>query len=143
MWEPPSAPPVFLLFLPSPPFGPGDDRDTPGAPILFSALLQCPAASGMPETENLLSLASVRPRDLGLPLVCPLAGWVQWLPIARHPPRAVWKACCSPPMSAPNSGGIQVFSHSLYSPMPTDLHHKIQHSSENKNSQSICKCSIT
>jgi hypothetical protein len=39
----------------------------------------------MPETENLLSLASVRPRDLGLPLHT-----------ARHPPVAMWKVCGSP-----------------------------------------------
>ena len=38
----------------------------PGTPILFSALPRCPVVSGMPETENLLSLASVRPRDLRL-----------------------------------------------------------------------------
>ena len=66
-------------------------------PILFSAPPRCPATSGMSETENLLSLASARPNDLDLPLAHPLAGWVQWLPTARHPPGALWKACSSPP----------------------------------------------
>ena len=55
-------------------------RAPPRAPILFSALPWCPTVSGMPKTENLLSLASVRPRDLRLPLGQPLVGWVQWLP---------------------------------------------------------------
>ena len=41
------------------------------APTLFSALPRCPAISEMPETESLLSLAFVRPRDLGLTLVQP------------------------------------------------------------------------
>ena len=38
---------------------------------MLSVLPWCPAASGVPKTENLLSLASVRPRDLRLPLVHP------------------------------------------------------------------------
>ena len=42
---------------------------TPEVPILFSALLQCLATSRMPKTENLSSLASVRPRHLRLVLV--------------------------------------------------------------------------
>ncbi|EDL32324.1 mCG1044422 [Mus musculus] len=42
---------------------------------------------------------------------------VPWLPIARHPPGATWKACSSPPASTrpehQNSGGTQVFPHLL------------------------------
>ena len=114
------APP---LSLPSPPFSPGGlTEPPPGAPILFSAFLQCPAVSGMPETENLLSLASVRPRDLGLPLVYhppippPWAG-----SIASHSQIttwASWKAWSSPPNQHHNSDGLQVFSHSLIPPHP-------------------------
>jgi hypothetical protein len=64
---------------------------------------------------------------------CPLSNhshpwWagVSWLPTARHQPRSTWKVCGSPPMSALpehwNSGGVWVFSHSLYFPMPTAPH---------------------
>jgi hypothetical protein len=80
-------------------------------------------ASGIPKTENLLSLASVRPRDLWLPLFHSPRAWVLWLPTARHPPGATWKVCGSPPMSArpehQNSGWCGVFSHSFYSPQFT------------------------
>jgi hypothetical protein len=54
----------------------------------------------MLDTASLLLLASVRPRDLGLPLVHPFP--------SAHPEQR-------------NSGGTQFFSHFLYSPMPTDL----------------------
>jgi hypothetical protein len=56
--------PVPPLSLPSPPFSPGDDWTAPRGPLLFSALRQCQVASKMLKTKNLLSLASVRPRDL-------------------------------------------------------------------------------
>ena len=74
--------PVTPLSLLSPFFIPGDDQATlpPGASILVSALQWCPAMSGMSKTENLLSLASVRPRDLGLPLVHPPSGGVRDFP---------------------------------------------------------------
>ena len=51
-----------LLPLPPSPFGPGADRAASGALILFSALPRHTAESGMSETENLLSLAPIRPR---------------------------------------------------------------------------------
>jgi hypothetical protein len=106
--------PVPTLPLPSSPFSPGTDQGTPRAPILFSALLRCPAVSGMPKTENLLSLASMRPRDLRLPLVQPLGnwgsvashsqtptrGWVEGMRQSFHirPPRApeLWQDTFSP-----------------------------------------------
>jgi hypothetical protein len=84
--------PALLLQLPSPPFGPRDDGAALRDPILLSALSKCLVVSGMPQTENLLSLASVRPRDLGLLLIHPLVGWGPWLPTARYPPGAAWKA---------------------------------------------------
>jgi hypothetical protein len=40
----------------------------------------------MHKTENLLSLAFIRPRDLKLPLVYPPWAGVLWLLIARHLP---------------------------------------------------------
>jgi hypothetical protein len=84
--------PLPPLSLPSPPFDPRIS-EPPQGPHLFSAPPRCSAVSEMPETENMLSLASVRHRDLGLPPVHPLAGWVQWLLTARQPPRAAWKGC--------------------------------------------------
>ena len=105
--------PALPLSLPSPLFSPGDDP-----PILFSALLQCPVASGMPESENLLSLASVRPRDLGLPLVHHL----QPGSLASHNQTPTWGSVenilQSSAFSRPeyrNSGGVSSF----YCPMPT------------------------
>jgi hypothetical protein len=47
--------PVPPFPQPSPPFGSGDDGAAPGTPILFSSLPRCPVASGMPETEKLIS----------------------------------------------------------------------------------------
>ena len=84
------------------PFSPRDDRAAPGAPILFSALPRCPAVSGMPETENLLSLASARPRDLGLPLFHPPPPPpARWGSVASHsqtPTRghveSMWQSSC-------------------------------------------------
>jgi hypothetical protein len=73
------------LSLPSPPFGPGDDQAAPRAPTLLSALPKCPTISGMPETENLLSLTSMRPRDClesgsrARPLLTALSLWVACL----------------------------------------------------------------
>ena len=104
------------LPLPSPPFSPRAGQASPRVPILFSALLLCPSLSGMPGTENLLSLASVRPKDQGLPLVHPpRAGST-----ARHPPGASWKVCGQSSKSTcpehGNSGRARVFSHSLYCP---------------------------
>jgi hypothetical protein len=55
--------PASFSSAPSP-FGPGADQAAPGAPTLFSARPQHPAESGMSETENLSSLASMRPRDI-------------------------------------------------------------------------------
>ena len=69
---------------------------------MFSALPRCPAVSGMPETENLLPLASVRPRDLRMTLFHPPHHphcWGPWLSTARHPlgprgkPVAVFHIC--------------------------------------------------
>ena len=46
----------------------GMSKPPPGPHFVLS-FSECSAASEMPKTENLLSLASVRPRDLRLPLV--------------------------------------------------------------------------
>ena len=68
---PPSAPfPPALSSL-----WPGAGQAAPKGPHLFSALPWCPAVSGIPKTENLLSLAYVRLRDLGLPLVHHPLSW--------------------------------------------------------------------
>jgi hypothetical protein len=87
------------------------------APILFSALLRGPMVSGMPETENLLSLASMRPRDLVLPLVHP-CGLVRSFPQPdTHPgPCGKQAASCPQRLPAQSTGRMWVFSHSLYSP---------------------------
>jgi hypothetical protein len=56
---------------------------------LLSALPWFPAVPGMPKTENLLSLASMRPRDLRLPLVYPPRIGVRGFPnavVRIHPP---------------------------------------------------------
>jgi hypothetical protein len=58
-WEPPSGPSP----LPSPPFGPGLTEPPPGPPFC-SQLFHCVQWFGMPKSENLLSLASIRLRDL-------------------------------------------------------------------------------
>ena len=112
--------PVTPLSLP-PPFGPKLPTGLP----LCSQLFQYQVAFEIPKTENLLSLASVRPRDLRLPLVHPPVGWVVWFPTARLSPRASWKACGSPPSSTrpehQNSGRTGVLSHPLYSPIPAAL----------------------
>ena len=73
--------------LPSPPLGSGADRATPGAPILFSGLLWCPAVSGMPETENLVpkSAPCTPPGELGF------RGFTQ----TDIHPWPSWKACSS------------------------------------------------
>jgi hypothetical protein len=86
-WEPPSAPslPAFFSLLPR------ADQAAPMAPTSFSALLRHTAMSGMSETENLLSLVSVRPRDLRLFPLHPLWTAVLRLPIARWPPGATWR----------------------------------------------------
>lgn len=68
--------PAPLLSLPSPLFSSRADWATPGDPTLFSALLWHTVASGMSKTENLLSLASVRPRDFRLPSVHPIRAGV-------------------------------------------------------------------
>ena len=52
----------LITLLPSP-FSPRDDPVTPRALTLFSALPQHTVTSGMSMTEDLLSVASVRPRD--------------------------------------------------------------------------------
>ena len=52
----------LIPLLPSP-FSPWDDPVTPRALTLFSALSQHTVTSGMSMTEDLLSVASVRPRD--------------------------------------------------------------------------------
>ena len=52
----------LIPLLPSP-FSPWDDPVTPRALTLFSALSQHRVTSGMSMTEDLLSVASVRPRD--------------------------------------------------------------------------------
>ena len=65
---------------------PGDDRAAPRASTLFSAFPRCPAVSGMLKTENLLSLASMRPRDLRMPFVHPL--WAG--SIASHSQTPTW-----------------------------------------------------
>jgi hypothetical protein len=55
---------------------------------------------------------------LGLHLVHHPLSWDQWLPTARHPPGAAWKACRTPPVSTcpehQNSGRMRVFSQSLF-----------------------------
>ena len=119
------------LFLSSPPFCPGDDQAN-----LFSALLRCPAASGMPKTENLLFLASVRPRDIGLPLVHPLVASLVYrvrpgfhgfpqpdTHKGLHGKRAAILLCL-PAQSTRTLAELwweRVCSHSLYFPKPTDL----------------------
>lgn len=90
------APPPSHPLLPS---VLGMTKLAPGPPFC-SQLFLTPVASCMPKTENQLSLASVRPRDLGLSLVHSLAGWVQWLPTARQPRGVVKKVCGNTPMSA-------------------------------------------
>jgi hypothetical protein len=67
-----SGPPLPLC----PPFGPEAGRDVHRAPTLFSALPWHTAAFGMTKTENLLSLASMRLRYLGLPPCPPPEDWV-------------------------------------------------------------------
>ena len=79
----------------------------PGSPILFSARPRCPAVSGMPKTENLLSLASMRPRDLRLPLVHPPAGWVHSFPQPdTHPGPHGKHAAVLPSLPAQSSGTL-------------------------------------
>lgn len=63
---------------------------------MFSALPRYPVTSGITETEKLLSLASVRPRDVRLYPVHSPRTWGPWLHTARHPPRAAWRARGSP-----------------------------------------------
>ena len=81
------------LSLPSPPF-------RPGALILFSALLW------MTQTETLLPRTAPR---------------LEWLAgsVASHSQTPTLGRVESEWQQ--NSGGTQVFSHSLYSPMPTAL----------------------
>ena len=57
------------------PSAPGMTKLPHGTPIFFSALPRYPAMSGMPKNENLLSLASMRPKDLSLPHVHPSPSW--------------------------------------------------------------------
>ena len=105
------------------PLAPGlTDRAAPRGPILFSALLRCPVVSGMPETENLLSLASMRPRDLDLPLVHPL--WAGSIASHSQTPtqgrmESVQQSSASACPEHRNSGGMWVFSYSLYSSIST------------------------
>jgi hypothetical protein len=101
VWEP-SRP---LPSLPSPPFGPWADWAAPRAPILFSALLRCPAVSGMPEAENLV------PRTAPCPPPAELG------PVASHsqtPTRvrveSVWQSFRVRPPRVPRG-----FPHSLHS----------------------------
>jgi hypothetical protein len=92
LWKPPSVPslPALSSFRP---WGlPSHLRVT--SPILFPALQRYPVVSRVPEAENLFSLASVRPRDLGLLLGQPLEDWAQWLPTTRHPPKP-WGECAA------------------------------------------------
>jgi hypothetical protein len=59
--------------------------------------------------------------------------WGQWLPTARYPLGAAWKACGSLLASTcpehRNSGGTWVFSHSPFIP-PCSLPHTQQHSQD-------------
>jgi hypothetical protein len=95
---------------------PGLTEPSLGSPILFSALPQCPVVSGMPETENLLPRTAPCPPPGRLGSVAshsqtPTPGCVE----------IVQQSSCVCPPEHRNSGGIQVFSHSLYSPMPSAL----------------------
>ena len=71
---------------------------------------------GMLEAGNLVSRTAPCP---------PPAEWGHWLPAARHPPGAAWKAYGTPPICAcpehGNAGGSRVLSHSPLSPTPTAL----------------------
>jgi hypothetical protein len=111
--------PMPPLSLPSLLFGLGADWAAPGVPTLFSALLRCPASSGMPKTENLLSLASGGPETSDCPLSTPWwAGFRDFSQPDTHPGPCGKHAR----PEHPTSGGTQVFSHSLYSPTPTAVH---------------------
>ena len=78
--------------------------------------------SGMPETEYLLSLASVRPSDLGLSLVYPpLAGSVashSQTPTQGRVVRVMQSSHIHLPRAPELWQDEGFFSHSLYSPMP-------------------------
>jgi hypothetical protein len=112
--------PVPPLSLPSPPFGPGADRAAPRSSTLFSALPWCPATTGMSGTENLLSLDSMRPRDLRLLPVCPPtppSDWGQWFHETRHPSGAKWRAHGSPHICLPRAPELWRDKDSLLSPL--------------------------
>jgi hypothetical protein len=86
-WEPSSAlSPCYLL--PSTP-GLMSPQPHPQASILFSAPPHYPVWDAR-ESGNLVPMTAPCP---------PPAKSGQWLHIARHPPRATWKACGSPPES--------------------------------------------
>lgn len=99
------------------------------APTLFLDCLRHTAASGISETENLLSLTSVSPKDLRLPLSTttppiPRTGSVAspsqtltggCVESARQSSASVCSEHC-------NSIGTLVLSHPLYSTMPTAWH---------------------
>ena len=109
-----TAPPSLLALHP------GDEQTAGGwgGLILFSALLQCPAVSGMPEAENLV------------PGVAPCPPPTELGSVASHSQTPTWGRVESVQQSFhtsacpehQNSGRTQIFSHSPYSSTPTTPH---------------------
>ena len=99
------------LSLPSPPFGPRDDRAAPGAPIPFSALLWCPSVYGMPEAGNLVPRTAPCPPPSELGYMAshsqtPTRGRIESVRQSFHfcPPRAPelwWDSGFSPTLFIP------------------------------------------
>jgi hypothetical protein len=75
---------------------------------LFSALLRCPAVSGMFKTENLLTLASMRLRDLGLSPVHPPPQPVAWVRGFPQPDTHPQQYSVSVRPEHQSSGGMKV-----------------------------------
>jgi hypothetical protein len=109
------------LPLPSPPLAPGMTELSPVS-HLFSALPWYPARNAGDWEPAISGLHEAqRPRTAPLPSPTPQPQHgIQWLPTGQHPPMAAWKLWGNPPESAcpehQNSGGMWVFSHSLYFP---------------------------
>jgi hypothetical protein len=80
---------------------------------------------GCPRLRN-LSLASVRSRNLRLKPCPPLSILGSMASYSQTPTQGLIESLQSPPASARsehrNSGGMWVFSHSFYSPIPAALH---------------------
>ena len=78
-----------------------------------------------PETENLVSLGSMKPRDLRLSLVHHYPGLGSMSSHSQTSTQghveSVWQSSTSARLVHWNSGGMRVFSPSLYSPMLTAL----------------------